>query len=353
MKRIPVNLISGPLGVGKTTAIRHLLDNRPAGERWAVLVNEFGMVGLDAALLADVAEPKGIDVREVAGGCICCSASFLFEISLAMLLAKAPDRLLIEPTGLAALSGILDTLDGEPVRDRIDVRSTICLLDPATAELDRQREEVADQIEAADVLLASRSDLSTAAQREAFSAWAQALFPQKAHVDAIEHGRIDGALLDLVADRQDAAPRAGYQHSTDHHHAGVDETRQTSPADETPEWDAAQSLVRRDHLSPATSTVGWAGWNGLVFNADQVVDFLGTLTTQLDAQRTKAVLRTDDGWLSFNFTQDLREARPTAYRRDSRIEVIVQGKPAADLDALDAMLRACLMHEAAAVAKPA
>ena len=65
--RIPVNLISGPLGVGKTTTINHLLRNRPAGERWAVLVNEYGLIGLDAALMEPEPEAgnRG-DIREVA-----------------------------------------------------------------------------------------------------------------------------------------------------------------------------------------------------------------------------------------------------------------------------------------------
>jgi len=345
VKRVPVNLISGPLGVGKTTAIRHLLENRPEGERWAVLVNEYGLVGLDAALLADAARPEGIEVREVAGGCICCSAGFLFEISLAMLLQKDPDRLLIEPTGLAALSGILDSLDRESVREKVDIRSTICLLDPATADRDRQREEVGDQIEAADVLLANRCDLATAEQLEAFSTWAHSLFPHKRHVGHIEQGQIEAELLDLVADRKMVAPRADYRHGTDHpHYADTQVVSQASSALEEPKCDASQSIVRRCHISPVTSTIGWVCWKELVFDTEQAARFLAELTRLPDAQRTKAVLRTDDGWWSFNFTRGTREARPTAYRRDSRIEVVIQGDDIADLDALEEALRQSLLQ---------
>ena len=347
MNRIPVNLISGPLGVGKTTAIRYLLENRPEGEFWAVLVNEYGLVGLDAALLTDAATPDGIDIREVTGGCICCSAGFLFEISLAMLLDRGPDRLLIEPTGLAALSGILDSLDGEHVRDKVDVRSTICLLDPATAEADRQREEVADQIEAADVLLASRCDLANANQLEAFSAWTKTLFPQKQHVGFIEQGQLDLKWLDLVSDRHGAVPRTDYSHGTDHHHHH-DEATEESPAssvEEPPESDAAQPIVRRAHLSSVTSTIGWICWRGLVFDTEQAARFLAKLTRLPGAQRTKAVLRTEDGWWGFNFTPSAREARPTAYRRDSRIEVILSGEDVADLEALDEDLRQSVLQE--------
>lgn len=343
MKRVPVNLIAGPLGVGKTTAIRHLLENRPEGERWAVLVNEFGLVGLDAALLADASTPKAIDIREVAGGCICCSAGFLFDMSLAMLLQRNPDRLLIEPTGLAALSGVLDSLDREGVRHKVDVRSTICMLDPATADRDRQREEVVDQIEAADVLLANRSDLATEEQLEAFSAWEQALFPRKQHVAHIEQGQIAIELLDLVTDRQGSAPRADYRHGTDHHHHHADhgEGQQGASEGEPPPSDASQPIVRRSHISPVTSTIGWICWKGLVFDAEKVVHFLAKLERLLNAERIKAVLHTDDGWWSFNFTRGTRQGRPTAYRRDSRIEVIFQGDAVADLDALEEGLRQC------------
>ena len=345
MKRVPVNLISGPLGVGKTTAIHYLLENRPAGERWSVLVNEYGLVGLDAALLTDSSRPEGIDIREVSGGCICCSAGFLFEVSLALLLEQEPDRLLIEPTGLAALSGILDSLDREHLRDRVDVRSTVCLLDPATAERDRGRDEVADQIEAADVLLANRCDLATEAQLEEFSAWEKTLFPRKRHVGFIEQGQVVASWLDLVADRRTQAPRTDYRHGTDHHHPlGTGRKEPANPVREEPECDASRSIVRRCHLSPVTSTIGWICWKELVFDAEKVVRFLGELSRQLDAHRIKAVLRTDDGWYGFNFTRRARDARPAAYRRDSRIEVIFRGQEVADLDALDEALHRSLVQ---------
>ena len=136
-KRIPVNIVAGPLGVGKTTTINHLLSLRPENERWAVLVNEYGLVGLDAALMKGPTSSKhapGVEIKELAGGCICCSAGFMFEVSLGLLLQRRPARLLIEPTGLAALSGILDTLDQPGVREAVDVRSVLCLLDPALFE---------------------------------------------------------------------------------------------------------------------------------------------------------------------------------------------------------------------------
>ena len=97
LKLIAVNIVCGPLGVGKTTSINHLLKNRPSDEYWAVLVNEYGLIGLDAALMEPTSEHGAADVeiREVSGGCICCSAGTMFSVSLRLLLQKQPDRLLI------------------------------------------------------------------------------------------------------------------------------------------------------------------------------------------------------------------------------------------------------------------
>ena len=221
--RIPVNIIAGPLGVGKTTVINHLLRHRPEGERWAVLVNEYGLVGLDAALMKGEREadgPKGVEIREVAGGCICCSAGLMFDVSLTMLLQRRPARLLIEPTGLAALSGILDTLDRPGIREAVDVRSVVCLLNPGRFRDDILRDQVLDQIEAADVLLASKADQASSSELEDFYDWANALFPPRQFVGQVEQGQVALALLDVVRDRSVAAPRGGHAHGTDHHHEG-------------------------------------------------------------------------------------------------------------------------------------
>ena len=79
---VPANLITGFLGVGKTTAILDLLRHRPAGDRWAVIVNEYGEVGIDGAILADAADGS-LDIREVEGGCICCTSAAEFNLTLA------------------------------------------------------------------------------------------------------------------------------------------------------------------------------------------------------------------------------------------------------------------------------
>ena len=121
------NLITGFLGSGKTTSILHLLANKDPAEKWAVLVNEFGEVGIDGALLAD----SGAMVKEIPGGCMCCVNGLPMQVGLNTLLRQGkPDRLLIEPTGLGHPKQILDLLTAPVYEPWLELRATLCLLDP-------------------------------------------------------------------------------------------------------------------------------------------------------------------------------------------------------------------------------
>ena len=127
--KIPVNLITGFLGVGKTTALMRLLAAKPADEYWAVVVNEFGEVGIDGATLSTAGE--GLQVAEVPGGCVCCTTSPMLRTALNQLVkARRPDRLLIEPSGLGHPAGIVDLLRDPFMAKTFEVRAVLTLLDP-------------------------------------------------------------------------------------------------------------------------------------------------------------------------------------------------------------------------------
>lgn len=349
-RRVPVNLIAGSLGVGKTTAINHLIRTRPEGARWAVLVNEYGQIGLDAALMAS--EDEGVAVREVAGGCICCTAGFMFGVSLMLLLDQGPDRLIIEPTGLATLASILETLARPGIRERVDVRSVICLVDPRTPDLKALPVEVADQVEAADVLLASRSDLATAEQLQAFEAWAEDLYPQKRFVGVIRHGLMPAALLDLggvmaqapgalVLGDQVSGDQAGAARERHHHHS--EGTAGTGEATQAPALASeGEPVIRAHHVSSLAVALGWSIWAARIFEWARVEAWVEGLTGHSGFKRLKAAIHTDGGWVSVNVADGAASVRPSAHRRDSRLEIIWVGGEAPAPEAVEGGLLSCL-----------
>lgn len=328
---IRTNLITGFLGVGKTTAVRHLLAVRPDGERWAVLVNEFGEIGVDGALLDDT----GVAVAEVPGGCVCCVSSQAFTVGLNRLIREQrPDRILIEPTGLGHPAQILATLTGPFYQDVLDVRATVTLLDARQLASPRHREHPTwqDQVHLADVLVASKADLYGETEREAFAAFAAQQQPAKARIAIISHGQLDPAWLDLPRhQRQAAFPEAhaflqahGHHHAHDHGHDHGD----TGTAEEG--WLMLEGRGD-DHVS-----VGWRIDPGRVFDTGQ----LQALVADQQVDRIKGVLHTDSGWLQINRDPDGGDWQPCEAHADSRLELIHHA--ALDSAQLDRRLRAAL-----------
>jgi hypothetical protein len=157
-KPVSTNIITGFLGVGKTSLIKALLAKKPKDEVWAVLINEFGEVGLDSHLLGAGA-PKVV-IKEVAGGCLCCAAGLPIQVAINQLLAKAkPDRLIIEPTGLGHTDQILALLQSEYYQQVISLDSTLCLIDARKVSVTayRENELFIKQLQCSDVILANKS----------------------------------------------------------------------------------------------------------------------------------------------------------------------------------------------------
>ncbi len=133
-KKVPTNIITGFLGVGKTTAILNLLKNKPENENWAVLANEFGRNGTDGALMTD----QGALIKEVPGGCMCCTAGVpKASVVLMPLLRQKPDCLLIEPTGLGHPKQVIATLTSEQYTPYVDLKATLGLLTPRNLSIEK------------------------------------------------------------------------------------------------------------------------------------------------------------------------------------------------------------------------
>ncbi|MEP1962280.1 cobalamin biosynthesis protein CobW [Tateyamaria sp.] len=186
LNKIPVTVITGFLGSGKTTLVRHLMQN-PQGKRLAVIVNEFGDVGVDGEILKSCAIPDcpAENIMELANGCICCTVAddFIPTIEALMAIDPQPEHILIETSGLALPKPLLKAFDWPDIRSRITVDGVIALADaeavaagrfaPDVARVDAQRladdsldhetplsEVFEDQISCADIILLTKPDLA-------------------------------------------------------------------------------------------------------------------------------------------------------------------------------------------------
>jgi len=306
---IPTNLITGFLGVGKTTAILTLLKNRPAGEKWAVIVNEYGEVGIDGAILGDAADGS-LDIREVEGGCICCTSAEEFNFTLAQVLEHVkPARILIETTGVGHPARIIEDLRQPRFAKYVGLRATVCLVSPSDYLCPPLAESPVfrDQMELADVLVLNKADTTDADTRAKFLAWGRDLFPPKLHVAVVENGRLDPAWLDAGADptRQALFPEA---------HAGHDH-RPTAAL----QFPAPGRPVRKESGDRAC---GWIFSPSDVFDEDRLMTLLTELTT---VTRLKGVFHLKDDWVILNKAGGETRTWATSYRRDSRVEVFGAG----------------------------
>ena len=174
---VPTNIITGFLGAGKTSTILHLLETKPTNERWAVLVNEFGEIGVDGSLFGGQhSEEQGVFVREVPGGCMCCTAGLPMKIALNQLLTRAkPNRLLIEPTGLGHPKEVLQVLSTEYYREILDLQRILTLVDARKLSDERytEHEIFNQQIAIADIVVGNKLDLYQCEHKSKLEAYAK------------------------------------------------------------------------------------------------------------------------------------------------------------------------------------
>lgn len=158
-KRIPVTLLTGFLGAGKTTVLNHLIRQRYGQERIMVIENEIGQTNVDGALI----QPGVEDVIELTAGCLCCSLASELLDALEEVSARHAevDRLVIETTGAADPSAIVQTFLGDPIVERFfELQQVVCVVDAGLVEnWLEETEEALRQIVMADVLLLNKADL--------------------------------------------------------------------------------------------------------------------------------------------------------------------------------------------------
>jgi cobalamin biosynthesis protein CobW len=245
LSKLPVTVVTGFLGSGKTTLIRHLMMN-PQGKRLAVIVNEFGDVGVDGEILKSCAIPEcpAENIIELANGCICCTVAddFIPTIEALMALDPQPEHIIIETSGLALPKPLLKAFDWPDIRSRITVDGVIALADaeavaagrfaPNVAAVDAQRladdsldhetplsEVFEDQISCADIILLTKPDLAGPEGVAKAKAVIAAEAPRPLPVVEVAEGVVDPrVILGLGAAAEDDMDARPSHHDDAHDH---------------------------------------------------------------------------------------------------------------------------------------
>ena len=154
-----IDIISGFLGAGKTTFIKRLIGEAISGEKVVLIENEFGEIGIDGGFLKDA----GIEIREMNSGCICCSLVGDFGKSLSEVLTKyAPDRVIIEPSGVGKLSDVMKAVRDVASEIEVELNSAVTVADAGKVRMYMKNfgEFFNNQIENAGTIVLSRTDIA-------------------------------------------------------------------------------------------------------------------------------------------------------------------------------------------------
>ncbi len=309
---VPTNIITGFLGAGKTSAIMHLLKNKPRSERWAVLVNEFGEIGIDGSLLkAKCLDNPSVFIREVSGGCMCCRTSFAMQIALAELLAKhKPDRVLIEPTGLGHPFEIAKLLSAAHYQQTIALHKIITLVDARnfTQQQYLNHDTFNQQIALADVIVANKLDLYSSADKAQLHAYLAKKRPDNPPLVLTEQGVTEGSVLIGSSDVYFNSPPSRHQPAI-----------MPTPAIAERQLPSC-GYLKASNQSDGFKSIGWRLAPRLLFDYSKLREFL----SGVEAQRAKGIVITNNGVFAFNYAQGTLNEFAVDDCLESRIEIITE-----------------------------
>jgi cobalamin biosynthesis protein CobW len=243
--KIPTTIVTGFLGAGKTTLVRNLIENA-RGRRLALLINEFGDVGVDGEILrgCGIETCPEENIIELANGCICCTVADDFVPAIEALLSRPqkPDHIVIETSGLALPKPLVKAFDWPSIRSRLTVDGVVTVVDGAAVaagrfaddpeavvaqraddpalDHDNPLEEVfEDQLLCADMVVLNKVDLLSDAELEGTHAKIAAVLPPAVKIVTTSEGRVDAnVLLGLEAAAEDDVDSRKSHHDDDQDH---------------------------------------------------------------------------------------------------------------------------------------
>lgn len=328
------HLVTGFLGAGKTSFINACIDQLMAQSRWAILINEAGKIGIDAALFDNSNDNRSaLAIREVNGGCICCTSQLPLQIALARLLADHhPERLWIEPTGLAHPETLTKSLSAPHWQTALTLKTVFCVLNGRQWQQPKYRQHAGYQahVQFCDAVIINRYDTLSVIERDDLIAWTKNINPHVSLIWQSDNGFDDtyattiSTLLDkpshiltndkttqLIADNLPPYP-SNLTPAITKEPITQDQTQTTS----------ILPYHYHDEYPDAALPYQVMGWR---LPADWYVSFKKLLEWLLALphwQRIKGVFHTDKGWYQLNFTHDAIDKVVCSPYTDNRLEII-------------------------------
>ncbi|WP_420229926.1 CobW family GTP-binding protein [Psychrobacter sp. ER1] len=370
-QNIPCTLVTGFLGAGKTTVINQLLATKPDDERWALLINEFGRIGIDGALLASSQdtnlEQKNIAIREVSGGCICCTSQLPLQIAISCLLSDHhPQRLLIEPTGLAHPRELILQLSAPHWQTALKMNAVITVLSGEQWQQIKYRDHDGFQahVRDADVLIINRYTQLDISEKQVLVEWITTLNSQVKIIWAASGLTTSKTTNSSDVHSSDGLVADAYSKTLNDQlnqpSSIISNQRKVSIAHPTKSMIGLQSQASSLATVPSSSSstdeteaqasadsdlpyryheeqqdfqlAGWRLPAHYQLNADDLQNWLLNLPNW---QRIKGVVHTSDGWLQINFNPGSLTTRTINPQSDSRLEIILQLGNAVDTNTVD------------------
>ena len=329
-----IDVVSGFLGAGKTTLIKKLLKEALDGSKTVLIENEFGEIGIDGGFLKEA----GIEIKEMNSGCICCSLVGDFGTSLKEVISTyAPERILIEPSGVGKLSDVLKAVENVAGDLDVEINSAVAVVDASKCKMYMKNfgEFFSNQIEYAGTIILSRTDKVDQAKLNAcvemireHNEKATIITTPLAQLDGKEVlGTIEGAdkledmmkeMLEHIHDDHDEDECCGHDHDHEHHHHDHDEDHDHEHHHEHDE-NCTCGCHDHDHHHHHHADEVFTSWGIETPNTYSAED-IEKILTALDSGEYGAILRAkgmvpapDGTWVYYDYVpeeHDIRSGKP-------------------------------------------
>jgi len=310
---IPVIILSGLLGSGKTTFLSQLLQykqNQAVNERWTILINDFGGLNLDAIMLA----AHNIKVIPLGGGCICCTAEPLFSQQLlALSQSKPPDRIIIEPSGLANPTMIIRAIrhcNQYYTDPKYQLHHVITLIDATQFNPDHYHASalLRDMLSLADQIMISKTDLISDMALNNQQAWLDEYLQPSKPI----HNRLSDHLFNSLL--QPTRPKLKFQLLTKAE--GPQLGTQLEPF-----ISKLPAIITAEQKCGDISLISWQGQVKQLWSRSALKTMM--LRPPAGLLRMKALLRTGQNWQAVQWSPSGLTFQEQAWYLDNRLEILV------------------------------